>query len=72
MKMQLCNATYGYDSANDCHNYGGDSRDDGVDDTTDGGNDGALRGSNRVSFKDFGTFWKSIITMITVEMEDGV
>jgi hypothetical protein len=34
--------TYGYYGADDRHNYARDSGDDGVDDTTDGRNDGTL------------------------------
>ena len=42
-------ATYGHYSADYRHNHSRDSGDDGVDDTTDCRNDGALREDNWLS-----------------------
>ena len=42
MNRHSSNVTYGYYGADNCHDYGRDSGDDGINDTTNGRNDGTL------------------------------
>lgn len=50
-------ATYCYYGVDDRHDYGRDSGDDGVDDTTDSRNDGALRERHWFSARIYGISW---------------
>ena len=66
MNREFGNVTYGYYGANYRHNYGRDSGDDGVDNTTDGGNNGTLRERHWLSAADYGISWQMILTIIAV------
>lgn len=68
----LSDAAYGHYGADDRHNHGRDSGDDGIEDTTDGRNDGTLDECQSGERQDYKRFWQDLITIITSDRRRGV